>query len=257
MLALIPCRKGSKRLPGKGMKLLGGKPLIDFTLRAAYDSECFTKVVVSTDWKEVAEYAAGWYGCEIVMRPPHLAEDLSPDIAWVKHALGTLDYRLTTEHKVGAESLSSWDGYQDFSILRPTSPFRGPETIERAKVQWAAIGRHYDSMRAVRRASETGWKQWTSNGLEAAMSPQDFEIEPLTSAAAKKYLHSRPTQSLTPTFIQTAALEMCWTRVPLETGTISGEKVAGFLTEGLEALDLNDERDWEEAERALSQIQSR
>lgn len=262
MLALIPARKGSKRLEGKNMRLLQGRPLIDFTLKAAFDSECFSKVVVSSDWHEVLEYAASWYGAETIVRPAHLATDESLDVDWVKHALGTLAYRaedkkcayFTDVGPLNCDNHVSGLLDEDLCILRLTSPFRDAECIERAKVQWAAIGKHYDSMRAVRRASETGWKMWTSNQLESALTPQDFEIEPLTSAAARKHLHSRPTQSLTPCYIQTAGLEMCWTATVLEKGSIAGDRVAGFLMQGPESLDINDESDWEQAERLVDRV---
>ena len=254
MIGFVPARKGSKRLPGKNMRKLGDTPLVGWTLRAAYESEVFDRVVVSTDWGELAEYAAGYFGAEIIMRPPHLATDESLDVEWIRHALGTLEYR----------DYRAYPTYAWFALLRPTSPFRGPEAIQRAVALWRDIKDHYDSLRAIRRATESAYKQWRAPGLTEDMDqaeawltestrPEDiYEIEPVTSAAAKKHLHSYPTQELEPCYIQTAGLEICKTVNVLEKGNIAGDRVAGFLLDGPEALDLNDEADWEEAERLAS-----
>lgn len=60
VLALVPARGGSKRLPGKNMKLLGGKHLINWTLDIALSSELFCDVLVSTDDSSIAEEAKKW-----------------------------------------------------------------------------------------------------------------------------------------------------------------------------------------------------
>jgi hypothetical protein len=63
--------------------------------------------------------------------------------------------------------------------------------------------------------------------------------------------HSMAYQALAPVYIQNASLEMAWTRVPFEQGTISGVTVAPFFTERYEGVDLNDLRDWWYAEHLV------
>lgn len=64
VLALIPARGGSKGIPRKNVALIGGRPLIAWTVVAALDAGCFARVVVSTDDPEIAEIAQSYgAGC--------------------------------------------------------------------------------------------------------------------------------------------------------------------------------------------------
>ena len=147
--ALIPARAGSKRVPDKNIRPLAGHPLIAYTIAAALQSEIFSAVIVSTDSELYADIAK-YYGAEVpYLRPAELAGDLSPDIEWV-------DYTLNKLRHDGRE-------YDCFSILRPTSPFRLPETIKRA---WRAFTNEegVDSLRAVEKCKQHPGKMWVVRG---------------------------------------------------------------------------------------------
>ena len=117
-IALIPARSGSKRIPDKNIRLLNGHPLIAYSIRAAIDSGIFDAVVCVTDSQQYANIAK-YYGAEIPMlRPQNISGDTSPDIDWVNWSLKLLK--------------SQGRIYDIFSILRPTSPFRKPETVNSA-----------------------------------------------------------------------------------------------------------------------------
>ena len=74
-IAIIPARGGSKRIPRKNIKLFKGKPMIYWSINAAYNSNCFEKIIVSTDDNEIADIAKE-YGAEVPFkRPSHLADD--------------------------------------------------------------------------------------------------------------------------------------------------------------------------------------
>ena len=73
-LCVIPARGGSKRIPGKNIKLFHGKPLIAHSIEVAKKSKLFNKIIVSTDSEKIAEVAEK-YGAEVQMRPAHLADD--------------------------------------------------------------------------------------------------------------------------------------------------------------------------------------
>ena len=86
-LALIPARGGSKRIPRKNIRPFHGRPMIAWSIEAAYAAGCFDKVVVSTDDKEIAAVARS-YGAEVpFLRPAHLADDQATTLAVVKHAV--------------------------------------------------------------------------------------------------------------------------------------------------------------------------
>ena len=86
MLAVIPARGGSKRIPRKNIKLFGGLPMIAWSIRAAIKSECFDRIIVSTDDLEIAEVAKA-HGAEVpFMRPIELSDDFTGTIPVIAHA---------------------------------------------------------------------------------------------------------------------------------------------------------------------------
>src|SRR5215216_3869187 len=139
ILALIPARAGSKRVPGKNVRPLGGHPLIAYTIAAAIDSGIFQRVIVSTDSEDFAVIAR-YYGAEVpFLRPAEFSGDTSPDIEWVEYTL----QRLSNEGK----------NFDCVSLLRPTSPFRKPETIQRAWSEFLTE-EGVDSLRAVEKCRQ-------------------------------------------------------------------------------------------------------
>jgi len=86
-LCVIPARGGSKRIPRKNIKEFDGKPMIAYSIEAALQSDCFDKVIVSTDDAEIAEVAKA-YGAEIpFMRPEELSNDFAGTLPVIKHAV--------------------------------------------------------------------------------------------------------------------------------------------------------------------------
>jgi N-acylneuraminate cytidylyltransferase len=216
-------------LAGKNTRPLAGHPLLAYTIAAALDSAVFQAVVVSTESAETADIARH-YGAEApFLRPAELAADLSPDIDWVRHALSTLR--------------AAGRSFDAFSILRPTNPFRGVATIRRAWTQFNGE-EGIDSIRAVERCKQHPGKMWVI---------EDGRMRPLLPGGpANPPWHSMAYQALAPVYVQNASLEVAWTRVPFEQGTISGVTVAPFFTEGHEGVDLNDLRDWWYAEHLVA-----
>lgn len=84
LLGVIPARGGSKGIPKKNIKMIAGKPLIVWTIEHAMASKLLTRFIVSTDSDEIAAVSRG-AGAECLMRPEHLAEDLTPTIDVLKH----------------------------------------------------------------------------------------------------------------------------------------------------------------------------
>jgi CMP-N,N'-diacetyllegionaminic acid synthase len=118
IIALIPARSGSKRVPGKNIRRLGDHPLIAYTISAALRSGVFFRVIVSTECEETAAIASH-YGAEVPFpRPAEYAADLSPDIDWISYTLRRL--------------ADQGDRSRCFSILNSERPFREAQTIRRA-----------------------------------------------------------------------------------------------------------------------------
>jgi CMP-N-acetylneuraminic acid synthetase len=229
IVALIPARAGSKRVPDKNIRILAGHPVMAYTIAAALQSEVFSDVIVSTDSEEYAQIARH-YGAEVpFLRPPELAGDVSPDIEWLEHTLKKLEE----------------DGrrYDCFSILRPTSPFRLPETIQRA---WQAFlaEEGVDSLRAVEKCQQHPGKMWVLRGQRM--------IPLLPLSPPEQPWHSSQYQSLPEVYVQNASLEIAWTRVVIQERTIAGTVLMPFLTEGYEGFDVNNPFDWFLAEHLVT-----
>jgi len=226
-VALIPARQGSKRVPGKNVRVLSGHPMLAYTIRLAIESGVFESVIVSTDSDEIADIARH-YGAEVpFLRPSPFASDTSPDIEWLEYTLEEL-----------ARQGRTWDA---FSLLRPTSPFRSAETIRRAWTRFISQ-EGIDSLRAVEKCAQHPGKMWVLRG---------DRMLPLLPFGDPPW-HSTPYQALPPVYIQNASLEIAWTRVVFERRTIAGDVIVPFLTEGYEGFDINDAYDWIVAERLLA-----
>ncbi len=86
-IAVIPARGGSKRIPRKNIKEFAGKPMLAWAIEAAKKSNLFAHVIVSTDDNEIAQIART-QGAEIpFMRPPALADDHTPTVPVIAHAV--------------------------------------------------------------------------------------------------------------------------------------------------------------------------
>lgn len=228
IVALIPARAGSKRVPDKNIRPLAGHPVMAYTIAAALDSGIFSDVIVSTDSEKYAQIAR-YYGAEVpFLRPAELAGDVSPDIEWV-------DYTLRKLKEVGRQ-------YKCFSILRPTNPFRMPETIQRA---WQAFLAEdgVDSLRAVEKCQQHPGKMWVVRGNR--MMP----LLPLSPP--QQPWHSSQYQSLPEVYLQNASLEIAWVRVVFNERTIAGNVMMPFFTREFEGFDVNNSYDWKLAEHIV------
>lgn len=125
ILGVITARGGSKRIPGKNLRPLGGIPLVEHTFRAALESKLLTRVILSTDDDEIMK-AGREYGVEVPFkRPPELSGDTARTVDVIIHAVNFVEK-------------------QGFSpdivvVLEPTSPLRRASDID------AAISKHIET----------------------------------------------------------------------------------------------------------------
>lgn len=231
VVALVPARAGSKRVKNKNVRYLADHPLIAYTISAALQSRVFAAVVVSSDSPLIADVARH-YGADVpFLRPAELATETSPDIEWLRYTVSELE--------------AAGRRFDAFSILRPTSPFRKPDTIQRAWRQFVSTP-GIDSLRAVEKCAQHPYKMWQ---LEGDRMKPFVDETPRDGGTA---WHSRPYQALPAVYVQNASLEIAWTRVVTELGSISGGALAPFLTQGDEGFDINQPEDWWLAEHMLS-----
>jgi CMP-N,N'-diacetyllegionaminic acid synthase len=114
IIAIIPARAGSKGLPDKNIIDLNGKPLISWTILQARDSDLIDRAIVTTDSKRIA-FLSEKYGADVpFIRPDKLAEDTTPMIDTLEHALNSIE-----------------ETYDVVVLLEPTSPLRKKSDIDR------------------------------------------------------------------------------------------------------------------------------
>lgn len=118
-IAIIPARGGSKGLPGKNVRMLGGLPLIAHSIRFAHLCPEIDRSIVSTDSHEIARVAREANGQVPFLRPGELAQDSTPMLPVLQHAVGKIE-------------LMEGKRYESVILLQPTSPFRLPEDVSRA-----------------------------------------------------------------------------------------------------------------------------
>ena len=208
--------------------------MLAYTVRAAIDSGVFDTVICATDSELYADVARH-YGAEVpFLRTTEISGDKSPDIEWVIWILKALN-------DLGRN-------YEVFSILRPTSPFRLPETIQRA---WKVFitDPSADSLRAIEKCKQHPGKMWvTRNKRMLPLIPFSNEFTPW---------HSCQYTALPEIYVQNASLEIAWSRIALEQNTIAGEVIIPFISEGLEGFDINEIEDWLLADHYLTKGEAR
>lgn len=121
-LAVIPARGGSKRIPRKNIKLFCGKPMIAWSIEAAQQSNCFDRIVVSTDDEEIAAVARQWGAETPFMRPEKLADDHAGTLPVIHHAVDWF--------------IASGQAPEAVCCLYATAPFVTSEVLQRGLQAW-------------------------------------------------------------------------------------------------------------------------
>jgi len=232
ILGVITARGGSKGIPGKNLKLLGGKPLLAYTLESAEESAVFDRVILSTDDAEIAA-AARARGCEVpFMRPADLAQDETPHLPVMIHAVAWLrdreDYRCDA-----------------VMILQPTSPFRTPDDIRNAVrllessgadsvVGVSAVPPHFNPMRMLA-ADEGGVATLFVSGEPVRRRPVRRQDLPNVWAINEAiYLFRSP---------------LLFAAEP----SLYGDRTVIYVMPAERGLAIDDARDWDAAERAIEE----
>lgn len=128
-ICIIPARGGSKRIPRKNIKEFNGIPIIAYSIKAAIDSNCFDKVIVSTDDDEIAALSKH-YGAEVPFtRPQELSGDYTSTISVIKHAIEWFE-----SNKININYVC---------CLYATAPFIQSKTISNAYLQLIDSGANF------------------------------------------------------------------------------------------------------------------
>lgn len=207
-IAVIPARGGSKRISRKNLALLNSKPLIAYTIQAAISSKKISRVIVSTDNKEIAEAAKTW-GAEVpFLRPKQLADSKSPIVETILHVLENIEQE---------DSIT-------IVLLQPTSPFRNGHHIDESIMLFEKSGA--DTVTSVNYAKEHPYYAWTLKNNKA--------LTPYFSR--KKQMIAR--QDLPVSLIENGAIYIIKKSV-LKNKKIYGKKVMPYIMDQEVSVDID------------------
>ncbi|MGI9146245.1 MAG: cytidylyltransferase domain-containing protein [Chloroflexota bacterium] len=230
VLAVVPARGGSKGIPRKNLQLLGGKPLVAHAVEVGLAARRVSRVVCSTDDKEIANIARA-AGAEVpFLRPSDLAQDSSEDWPVFRHVLAWL------------EREQGWT--PDLIVnLRPTSPLRKPSHVDDAIQLLLDTGA--ESVKAVCLARQHPHKMW--------LRQPDGGIEPYLKTPLRL---SRgpdvPRAELDDIYWQNGVVDVTRREVVLEQRVMIGRRVAGLVTEPADSIDIDTPLDLALAELVLA-----
>jgi N-acylneuraminate cytidylyltransferase len=222
-IAIIPARGGSKRVPRKNVKKMMGKPLIAYTIEAAAQSNLFTRIVVSTDCREIADTAQR-FGAEVpFLRDSNLADDITPVSAATIDTLCKLD--------------PSGDKYSFVCQLMANCPLKTSEDIVDSHQQFIDTGAN-SQLSVVRYGWQNPW--WAMRRDKA------YRLDPLFTEAMTKR-----SQDLPDLFCPTGAIWWAQAEVLRREGTYHTVDKTGWEIPWQRGLDIDTEDDWAMAEVLL------
>lgn len=229
ILALIPARGGSKRLPGKNIKPLNGLPLIAWTIRSAQQSGVCTAIQVSTDDALIANVATR-YGAEVPgLRPAELSTDTATSVDVALHAIDCYE----------GEN-GSIDGLM---LLQPTSPFRRIETIREAVRLYETKNGTRPVVSFSRASTHPAWCfQETTDGMEPVLGWANF---------------NKRSQDLTAAWALNGVLYLINpNQLRAEKTFVSPDLSPLLLNDHRESIDIDTLEDWRLAEQIVKEIKT-
>jgi CMP-N-acetylneuraminic acid synthetase len=229
-LGIITARGGSKGIPGKNLKPLAGRPLLDYSIEAANDTP-LDRLILSTEDQKIAEVGRS-LGCEVpFMRPAELAQDDTPHLPVIVHAVQWMRDR---------------ENYlpEAVVILQPTSPLRSAADIAAALrmlelsgadavVSVSEVSAHAHPMRMLR---------VDDNGLATLFT---------TGEPVRKRINRR--QDMPKAWVMNGAIYACRAGVLFAAEpSLYGDRVVAYPMPAERSISIDDHEDWAAAERALA-----
>ncbi|MEO0454579.1 MAG: acylneuraminate cytidylyltransferase family protein [Verrucomicrobiota bacterium] len=228
IVAMIPARGGSKGIPKKNLRSLGGTPLLQLAYECALNSGDLDRIILSTDSEDIARLGRT-IGLEVpFMRPPNIAEDNTPMNAVIEHCLDWLE---------------SQNQLPDvMALLQPTSPLRRPEHLRQgvelmkqndcdSVVSVVEIPQHYAPHFSLK---------INANGLLDFYAPE------------ARFITRR--QDVPKAYSRDGTLYLFKTQSFRKYGDIYGERSLPLTIPTRESINLDTLEDWNEAQQRVSDI---
>lgn len=211
-LAIIPARGGSKGVPGKNIRITGGKPLIAYSIEVALQAEAINEVIVSSDSRDILDFAAQYPGVTLHHRDIELASDTSPITDTIQQLL---DKRKSM--------------FDMMILLQPTSPLRTPEQLNEAIACLA--GSNFASLISVCEMDDVHPARMYWLNPDYTMRPIMPEYE------------SHRRQDIPPAYYRNGSIYLCKVDAFLETGKLMINPSMAFVMPTDQLLNIDTERD--------------
>lgn len=229
ILGIIPARGGSKGVPGKNIKLLDGKPLLQYTSEIAMESQYLTDVILSSDDTQIITVAES-LGVQVpFLRPEELAKDTIPTIDVIIHALQWYENQAVF--------------FDAVCLLQVTSPFRTVDFLDKAIEKFIASG--CDSLVSVQKVPHEYNPHWT------------FEVNPegnLKIATGEEKIISRR-QELPEAYHRDGSIYIMKTEVLLQQHSLYGKSISFIESAPEFYVNIDTVDDWEKAEQMIKNKQ--
>lgn len=218
VVALIPARAGSKGVPHKNIKNLGGHPLIEWSIKACLKSRLIDRVIVSTDSEEYADIARSLGAEAPFLRPADISGDRSTDYDFVVHAL---------------DWFAATGGEPELLVhIRPTTPYRIPSLVDEAIEAFRNEPRA-TALRSVHEMSESAYKSF-----ELAEAGQ---LKRLGSDSTELDAANNARQQFPATYLANGYVDVLSSRFVRSHGLIHGDWVMPFITPAVVEVDTLDD----------------
>jgi N-acylneuraminate cytidylyltransferase len=222
VLGLIVARSGSKGVVGKNLKLLAGKPLLEYTIDSALEAKGLIDVVLSTDSQLYADFAVSKGVSVPFIRPSELAQDHTPSIDVISHAVKTLE-----------EMQKHFDA---ICLLQPTHPFRKKGSIDVAIKKFSHSGA--DSLISVLPVPHEFNPHWVFESNTDGY---------LNLATGEKEIIKRR-QDLPLAYFRDGSIYITNTSVLLDSKSMYGGKINYIESDPAFYANIDTENDWTKAE---------
>ena len=218
VIALIPARSGSKGVPNKNTRLLGGHTLIAWSIMAVKKAKSIDRVIVSTDSEEYSQIAIQLGAEAPFLRPAEISGDQSTDYDFIAHAMDWLKVN-------GGEP-------EYIAHIRPTTPFRDPALIDTA-ISLFQNTKQATALRSGHEMSESAYKTF-----EIAPEGQFKRVgaESTSLDTANNARHQFPS-----TYQPNGYVDVLSTHFIRANGLIHGDWVLPFITPTLVEVDTEDD----------------
>lgn len=221
VVALIPARGGSKGVPKKNIQLVKGYPLIAYSIIAGVLSDCINRVIVSTDSEEIAQIALR-FGAEVpFIRPAEYALDNSGDVEFVEHAIR---YLYENENTIPEYLVH----------LRPTTPFRKVEIIDRAIRECMAV-QECSSLRSAHKAAESPYKWFLKNQAGYFMSMKEGMDNDTANNARQQFPD---------VYIPDGYVDVIKSSYVVQNNKLHGKNMIGFVSPDCTEIDTLEDLDY-------------